>query len=48
MTLLVDTHLLLWAAGEPQRLSKKARPGADDTHESTLQEPGAGITAVST
>ena len=30
MTLLVDTHLLLWAAGEPQRLSKKARRLLDD------------------
>ena len=25
MNVLVDTHLLLWAAGEPQKLSKKAR-----------------------
>lgn len=25
MNLLLDTHLLLWAAGEPERLSKKAR-----------------------
>jgi PIN domain nuclease of toxin-antitoxin system len=25
LTLLVDTHLLLWAAGEPQKLSRKAR-----------------------
>ena len=25
MNLLLDTHLLLWAAGEPQRLSSKAR-----------------------
>lgn len=25
MNLLLDTHLLLWAAGEPGRLSKKAR-----------------------
>ena len=25
MKLLLDTHLLLWAAGEPQRLSKQAR-----------------------
>ena len=24
MNLLLDTHLLLWAAGEPERLSKKA------------------------
>jgi len=25
MKLLLDTHLLLWAAGDPQRLSKRAR-----------------------
>lgn len=25
MKLLLDTHLLLWAAGEPKRLSRKAR-----------------------
>lgn len=25
MNLLLDTHLLLWAAGEPDRLPKKAR-----------------------
>ena len=25
MKLLLDTHLLLWAAGQPDRLSKKAR-----------------------
>jgi PIN domain nuclease of toxin-antitoxin system len=25
MKLLLDTHLLLWSAGEPHRLSKKAR-----------------------
>ncbi len=25
MKLLLDTHLLLWAAGEPQRLSKQTR-----------------------
>ena len=25
MKLLLDTHLLLWAAGEPSRLSRKAR-----------------------
>jgi PIN domain nuclease of toxin-antitoxin system len=30
VTLLVDTRLLLWAAGEPQRLSKKARRLLDD------------------
>ena len=35
MTLLVDTHLLLWAAGEPQRLSKKARR--------LLEDPGSQL-----
>jgi hypothetical protein len=25
MTLLIDTHLLLWAAGQPQKLSRVAR-----------------------
>ena len=25
MTLLLDTHLLLWAAGDPERLSSKAQ-----------------------
>ena len=25
MTLLVDTHLLLWAAGQPEKLSRAAR-----------------------
>lgn len=30
MKLLLDTHLLLWAAGEPQRLSKQARALIDD------------------
>lgn len=25
MKLLLDTHLLLWAAGEPKRISRKAR-----------------------
>jgi PIN domain nuclease of toxin-antitoxin system len=28
--LLLDTHLLLWAAGEPQRLSKQARTLIDN------------------
>jgi len=31
MRLLLDTHLLLWAAGQPQRLSKGARRLLDDT-----------------
>ena len=30
MKLLLDTHLLLWAAGEPSRLSKEARNLIDD------------------
>jgi len=30
MKLLLDTHLLLWAAGEPRRLSKAARALIDD------------------
>jgi PIN domain nuclease of toxin-antitoxin system len=35
VTLLVDTHLLLWAAGEPQRLSRKARR--------LLEDPGSQL-----
>jgi len=30
MKLLLDTHLLLWAAGEPKRLSKEARTLIDN------------------
>lgn len=30
MILLVDTHLLLWAAGQPERLSRKARRVFED------------------
>jgi len=30
VTLLVDTHLLLWAAGEPKKLSRKARQLLED------------------
>lgn len=34
MKLLLDTHLLLWAAGQPERLSKKARSLIEkDEHE---------------
>lgn len=33
MTLLVDTHLLLWAAGQPQKLSRPARRLLDDPDE---------------
>jgi PIN domain nuclease of toxin-antitoxin system len=30
VNLLLDTHVLLWAAGQPERLSKKARRLLDD------------------
>ena len=36
MKLLVDTHLLLWAAGEPRRLSKQVRTLIDNPHNELL------------
>jgi PIN domain nuclease of toxin-antitoxin system len=36
MKLLLDTHLLLWAAGEPKRLSKPARRLIEDPHNELL------------
>jgi len=36
MKLLLDTHLLLWAAGEPQRLSKRARTLIGNQHNELL------------
>jgi PIN domain nuclease of toxin-antitoxin system len=36
MKLLLDTHLLLWAAGEPSRLSSEARKLIDDTENELL------------
>ena len=36
MKLLHDTHLLLWAAGQPQHLSKAARSLIDDTENELL------------
>jgi PIN domain nuclease of toxin-antitoxin system len=36
MKLLLDTHLLLWAAGEPDRLSAKARRLIDDPNNELL------------
>ncbi len=36
MKLLLDTHLLLWAAGEPRRLSKAARALIDDPENELL------------
>lgn len=36
MKFLLDTHLLLWAAGEPRRLSRQARTLIDDTDNELL------------
>ncbi len=36
MKLLLDTHLLLWAAGEPKRLSKSARALINDPENELL------------
>jgi PIN domain nuclease of toxin-antitoxin system len=36
MKLLLDTHLLLWAAGEPRRLSKRARTLINDPNNELL------------
>jgi PIN domain nuclease of toxin-antitoxin system len=36
MKFLLDTHLLLWAAGEPRRLSKRARTLIDDPENELL------------
>lgn len=36
MKLLLDTHLLLWAAGEPKRLSKEARALINDPENELL------------
>ena len=36
MKLLLDTHLLLWAAGEPRRLSKRARTLIDNPNNELL------------
>ncbi len=36
MKLLLDTHLLLWAAGEPRRLSKAARTLMEDPENELL------------
>jgi PIN domain nuclease of toxin-antitoxin system len=36
MKLLLDTHLLLWAAGEPKRLSKQARTLIDNPENELL------------
>ncbi|MGB7585735.1 MAG: type II toxin-antitoxin system VapC family toxin [Terriglobales bacterium] len=36
MKFLLDTHLLLWAAGEPERLSKQARKLIDNAENELL------------
>ena len=36
MKLLLDTHVLLWAAGEPRRLSKQARTLIDNPENELL------------
>ena len=36
MKILLDTHLLLWAAGEPRRLSKQARMLIDNPQNEVL------------
>lgn len=36
MKLLLDTHLLLWAAGQPERLSAQARSLIDDEDNTLL------------
>jgi PIN domain nuclease of toxin-antitoxin system len=46
MILLVDTHLLLWTAGEPDRLPSAARTLIEDT-ENTLIFSAASIWEVS-
>ncbi len=45
MKLLLDTHLLLWAAGEPTRLSDKARD-LIDAQENTLFFSAASLWEV--
>ena len=41
MKLLLDTHLLLWAAGEPKRLSASARELINDTGNELLFSPAS-------
>lgn len=41
MKLLLDTHLLLWAAGEPKRLSASARALINDTGNELLFSPAS-------
>lgn len=41
MKLLLDTHLLLWAAGEPRRLSRRARGLIDNPGNELLFSPAS-------
>ncbi len=41
MTLLVDTHLLLWATGQPERLSAAARDLLEDPRSELLFSPAS-------
>jgi PIN domain nuclease of toxin-antitoxin system len=41
MKLLLDTHLLLWAAAEPRRLSKQARALIDNPDNDLLFSPAS-------
>jgi len=43
MKLLLDTHLLLWAAGSPDRLSAAARPLLEDPLNELLFSAGSLI-----
>jgi PIN domain nuclease of toxin-antitoxin system len=41
MKVLLDTHLLLWAAGDPDRLPAAARPFLEDLHNELLFSPAS-------
>jgi len=41
MKLLLDTHLLLWAAGQPNRMSARARRLIDDPKNELLFSPAS-------
>ena len=41
MKILLDTHILLWAAGQPERLSTRARAVLSDTQNALLFSPAS-------
>lgn len=41
MKLLLDTHILLWAAGEPDRLPSAAREAIENPHTELLYSPAS-------